>query len=145
MNDYRVELLSRETGARLNLILQLTPLGYHWETEEGQELENLPPQPTIIRARRALEKLYLWTHEIYWPVIQPKKPGHELCDTAIRIQLPRTMLHEYRLLAGMMGKPMGTLMRLILQHYLRPGTLPTFDAAFVDHILAERDRKHKKP
>lgn len=143
--DYHVDLVERAQPHDIrHLQMHQSPLGYHWQ-ENGADLEEIEPRPTIMQARRALERAYLYTHEIVWPVAIPRgAPGRDRADYAVSIHLPRPLLWELRLLAGLHGKPVGGMIRDLIQHYLRPGTLPTLDDAFINQLLEERAAKLQK-
>ena len=143
MNTYRVDVVHRgEDKQAKTLELREGPSGYTWlDLAAGLELQDVPAQPTIMKARRVLEVRYLYTHEIHWPAVIPRKPGAELVECPICLRLPRSLVWELKLIAGLSGKPFATLIRNILIHYTRPGTLPPLDETFINQVLEDRKAK----
>ena len=65
--EYTVSLIDRETQEPQEIRLLESTLGFTWIDQDGNDLENIDPQPRLILARRELERKYLYTHEIFWP------------------------------------------------------------------------------
>jgi len=145
--NYVVSLIDRQTQQPQEVTLQESTLGYTWIKPDGSDLEHTDPQPRIIQARRELERKYLYTHEIFWPQMIPRNrnPGKDKAEIGFSIHLPVTLLWELKLLAGLQGKKVGVTIRDILQHYIRPGTLPPLDEAFINQIVEQNARKCKTP
>jgi len=141
--EYTVSLIDRETQEPQEIRLLESTLGFTWIDQDGNDLENIDPQPRLILARRELERKYLYTHEIFWPQAQPRS-RREKNDIAFCLHLPPSLAWELRLIAGLLGKTPGETMRYMLQNYIRPGTLPPLDQAFLDKIIADYARKCKK-
>ena len=142
--EYIATLIDRQTQEPREVKLLESAIGFTWIDQDGNDLENIDPQPRFILARRELERKYLYTHEIYWPLAQPRS-RKEKNDISFCLHLPPSLAWELRLIAGLLGKTPGAAIRDMLQNYIRPGTLPPLDQAFLDKIIADYARKCKTP
>jgi len=141
--EYTVSLIDRETQEPQEIRLLESTLGFTWIDQDGNDLENIDPQPRLILARRELERKYLYTHEIFWPQIAPRK-RQDKAEVMVSVRLTPGIMWELRLIAGLLGKTPSATIRDMLQNYIRPGTLPPLDQAFLDKIIADYARKCKK-
>lgn len=123
---YEVEMIERSTGKVHRLELRESACGSRWVNEAGEDLPH-DPQPTLAAARRLLEREYLYTHEIVWPLVPTSRGVKPPNDTIFAIRLPTPLLWELKLLAGMSAKDVSTMIRLIVTDYIRPGTLPPIE------------------
>lgn len=142
MGDYRVLLVDRKEHIQGGATLRGTPSGYIWEDDSGEELD-IPPAQTIIKARRALEREMLLTHWVFWPE-KKTSPLREKPENKVWLHIPFSLRWELEALRAVTGKSLNELCRMILQDYVRPGTLPPLEQLVTDTMREEYKAKVPK-